>query len=205
MPDNVKAVKISNPRTFTLVLDRAYSPIWFTGNQLSQLMPIPQHVWDKKSASGAGRQLGHDDRRREGRLQLPDRRGQEDDARTPRTRSGRSSTARGSCPSTAPTATRAFVPNPQLLRAGQAEARRSSSSSRSRPQQAELNVAALGRRRLRLPAAVGGRAGEGPPAQGYTFAPWIAWGINYMPFNFAEPDRRADLQAAVHPPGAADG
>src|SRR5215468_3436804 len=52
VPDNVKKVIVSSQRTFTLVLDRAYSPVWFTGNQLSQLMPIPQHVWDKKSSSG---------------------------------------------------------------------------------------------------------------------------------------------------------
>ena len=37
IPDNVKQVKVVDDRTFTLVLDRAYSPIWFTGNQLSQL------------------------------------------------------------------------------------------------------------------------------------------------------------------------
>src|SRR5262249_56317977 len=52
LPDNVKSVKIVSQRTFTLNLDRAYSPTWFTGNQLSQIMPIPQHAWYKKSATG---------------------------------------------------------------------------------------------------------------------------------------------------------
>src|SRR5215475_1935725 len=52
VPDSVKRVIVVSPRKFTLVLDRAYSPVWFTGNQLSQLMPIPQHAWDKKSSSG---------------------------------------------------------------------------------------------------------------------------------------------------------
>jgi len=52
IPDNVKQVEVQGQRKFTLVLNRSYSPIWFTGNQLSQLMPIPQHAWDKTSANG---------------------------------------------------------------------------------------------------------------------------------------------------------
>jgi peptide/nickel transport system substrate-binding protein len=104
IPDNVKAVRVASARKFTLILDRAYSPIWFTGNQLSQLMPIPQHAWDKKSADGP---VGNWDTTPAGARTVYNYLIGEakKPATTPRTRSGRSSTARGSCPSTAPTAT----------------------------------------------------------------------------------------------------
>jgi len=52
MPDNVTAFKIVSTHTFQLTLDAAYSHLWFTNNQLSALIPLPQHAWDKTSASG---------------------------------------------------------------------------------------------------------------------------------------------------------
>jgi peptide/nickel transport system substrate-binding protein len=53
LPDSIASVSTVDPKTVKLTLKHPVSPIWFTGNQLSQLMPIPQHVWDKTSASGS--------------------------------------------------------------------------------------------------------------------------------------------------------
>jgi peptide/nickel transport system substrate-binding protein len=50
-PDNVSAFKILSPSRFSITFDHRYSSTWLY-NQLGQLIPIPQHVWDKESASG---------------------------------------------------------------------------------------------------------------------------------------------------------
>jgi peptide/nickel transport system substrate-binding protein len=52
-PDNVTSVKVVSPYEMTMKLNKSYGPSFFTGNELSQLTPIPQHVWDKTSATGA--------------------------------------------------------------------------------------------------------------------------------------------------------
>lgn len=52
-PDNIAKFTAVNDKTFTLKLTGAYSTGWFNYNELSQIVPIPQHVWDKTSASGA--------------------------------------------------------------------------------------------------------------------------------------------------------
>lgn len=44
-PDNVVAWTAVGPRTVRLRLDRAYNPVWFTGNELSQITPLPL-AWD---------------------------------------------------------------------------------------------------------------------------------------------------------------
>jgi peptide/nickel transport system substrate-binding protein len=51
-PDNVKSVSYLSSRTFRLVFDKHYSSYWLTGNELTQITPIPQHAWDKTSAKG---------------------------------------------------------------------------------------------------------------------------------------------------------
>lgn len=51
-PDNVTSIKIVSPYEMTMKLNRSYAPNFFTGNELSQITPIPQHVWDKTSATG---------------------------------------------------------------------------------------------------------------------------------------------------------
>lgn len=58
-PDNIKTFTAVNASTFTLTLTQPYSPQWFNYNELSQITPIPQHVWDKTSASGS---VGDSDR-----------------------------------------------------------------------------------------------------------------------------------------------
>src|SRR5215831_3306511 len=51
LPDNVTSATASG-NTLTLNLDKAYSSIWFTYNQLAELTPFPQS-WDVTSLTGA--------------------------------------------------------------------------------------------------------------------------------------------------------
>ena len=48
-PDNISDVKVVSPTTLTMTMDKAYSPTWFTDNELSQLTPMPL-AWDKTAA-----------------------------------------------------------------------------------------------------------------------------------------------------------
>jgi peptide/nickel transport system substrate-binding protein len=50
-PDNVSAFKILSPSRFSLTFKGAYSSTWLY-NELGQIIPIPQHSWDKESAGG---------------------------------------------------------------------------------------------------------------------------------------------------------
>jgi peptide/nickel transport system substrate-binding protein len=50
-PDNVTAFKILSPSRFALTFKGSYSPAWLY-NELGQLIPIPQHAWDRESAGG---------------------------------------------------------------------------------------------------------------------------------------------------------
>jgi peptide/nickel transport system substrate-binding protein len=51
-PDNVTSIKVVSPYELVMKLNKSYAPNFFTGNELSQITPIPQHVWDKTSATG---------------------------------------------------------------------------------------------------------------------------------------------------------
>jgi peptide/nickel transport system substrate-binding protein len=51
-PDNVTAFKVLSPSRFSLTFKGSYSPAWLY-NELGQLIPIPQHAWDRESAGGA--------------------------------------------------------------------------------------------------------------------------------------------------------
>ncbi len=51
-PDNVVSTQVTGPRTIVFHLNNSYSSLWFTYNELSQLVAIPQHVWDRTSLHG---------------------------------------------------------------------------------------------------------------------------------------------------------
>ena len=54
-PDNVLSTAINprNPLQITFNLSQAYGSDFFTYNELSQITPLPQHVWDKETPTGA--------------------------------------------------------------------------------------------------------------------------------------------------------
>jgi peptide/nickel transport system substrate-binding protein len=51
-PDNVTSMSYPDSTTVVFGLDKAYGSYWFNYNELSQITPLPQHVWDKISNSG---------------------------------------------------------------------------------------------------------------------------------------------------------
>jgi peptide/nickel transport system substrate-binding protein len=52
-PDNVASLSLPNASTIVFTLTHSVSDTWFTDNQLGLITPMPQHVWDKTSATGA--------------------------------------------------------------------------------------------------------------------------------------------------------
>ena len=57
-PDDVLSYSTPNPQTFVMHLSRSFNQQWFTNDQLNLIQPMPQHAWDKTSASAAA---GNDD------------------------------------------------------------------------------------------------------------------------------------------------
>jgi peptide/nickel transport system substrate-binding protein len=51
-PDNVAGVATPDAHTVVLTLTRSFNPQFFTDDELSQIQLLPQHAWDKTSASG---------------------------------------------------------------------------------------------------------------------------------------------------------
>ncbi|MBF9135046.1 peptide ABC transporter substrate-binding protein [Plantactinospora sp. S1510] len=52
-PDNIADWKITDEKTFSLTTTKAYNTAWFVGNQLNRIVPLPQHIWDKDSATAS--------------------------------------------------------------------------------------------------------------------------------------------------------
>jgi peptide/nickel transport system substrate-binding protein len=52
-PDNVTSTEYPDANTAVFHLDKAYGSYFFTYNELSQISPLPQHVWDKTSDSSS--------------------------------------------------------------------------------------------------------------------------------------------------------
>ena len=52
-PDNVTGMTVNSPTTITLNFSQPYGADFFTYNELSQIIPLPQHLWDRVSAAGA--------------------------------------------------------------------------------------------------------------------------------------------------------
>jgi peptide/nickel transport system substrate-binding protein len=51
-PDNVVGMRFPDSQTAVFTLDKQYSSYFFTYNQLSEITPIPQAVWDRTSVNG---------------------------------------------------------------------------------------------------------------------------------------------------------
>jgi peptide/nickel transport system substrate-binding protein len=52
LPDNVDSYKATGPNQVTFQLNKAYSSIWFTYNQLAEITPMPE-AWDVTSLSAS--------------------------------------------------------------------------------------------------------------------------------------------------------
>ena len=51
MPADIASVSYPNPHQFVVHLKHAYSPNWFTNNQLTWVYPLPAQAWDKTCAT----------------------------------------------------------------------------------------------------------------------------------------------------------
>ena len=110
MPDNLTSFSATGPNQVTLQLNKAYSSIWFTYNQLAEITPdaggLGRHQPRRQARQ---RRLRHRQRQRQlrqvqGGLHLPDRPGQGRQHVRDQPDLGRRRTGRGSCPPSTPTA-----------------------------------------------------------------------------------------------------
>ena len=51
-PDDVTKVAAPSTSQVVLTLNGPVNPQWFTESELTQISPLPQHAWDKTSATG---------------------------------------------------------------------------------------------------------------------------------------------------------
>lgn len=51
-PENIVSYHQTGTYTLSMTLNKSYSPTWYLYNELSQIYPMPQSVWDELSASG---------------------------------------------------------------------------------------------------------------------------------------------------------
>jgi peptide/nickel transport system substrate-binding protein len=53
-PDNVSGMNFpaNTPNQFSITFNKAYNHTWVLSNELSQIIPMPQHAWDKTSSRG---------------------------------------------------------------------------------------------------------------------------------------------------------
>jgi peptide/nickel transport system substrate-binding protein len=51
-PDDISSVQTPNPHTVVMNLTKAYNPTFYTDNVIDDIQLMPQHAWDKESATG---------------------------------------------------------------------------------------------------------------------------------------------------------
>jgi peptide/nickel transport system substrate-binding protein len=62
-PDNVVTIKYPSSSRVVITFDKVYNHSWLQLNELDQIFPIPQHVWDKTAMNG---KVGNYDRTKKG-------------------------------------------------------------------------------------------------------------------------------------------
>ena len=67
-PENIVSYAQTGTYSLTMKLNQSYNPTWYLYNELSQIYPMPQKVWDKVSAFGA---IGNADASAAARTTLP--------------------------------------------------------------------------------------------------------------------------------------
>lgn len=210
-PDNIVGMKYPDAKTIVFTLDQSYNPDFFTGDELSQITPMPQHVWDKTSNSGA---VGDLDRTPAGAVQVYKYLdGEAQKLKTYATNplwkvvSG-------------PMRLKSFQPN------GEVDLERNAQfSGPAKPRlagvkllpftsgSAEFNVLRQGDIDYGyLPRESTSQIGY-LKKKGYSIVPWVGWSMNYIPLNFTNPKTgplfkqlyfRQAMQHLVNQPEIAD-
>lgn len=185
LPDNIVEFKAQDDKTFTFTLDRAYSPDWFTANQLTNVRPMPQAAWDKTSADGA---IGDHDRTDEGAQKVFDFLvAQAKDLPSYQT-NPLWKTVNG--PFTVEEYTAGgqvtLVKNPKYTGTDTAKLNKVSFKPFTSAD-AEFNVLQTSGLDYGYLASANLNQRSALEAKGYTVTPWKGWAITYIPYNFNNP------------------
>ncbi|MFJ9821935.1 peptide ABC transporter substrate-binding protein [Streptomyces sp. NPDC101151] len=188
-PDNWTSFKTDDARHFTLTFDGAYNSQWMLANELSSVVPMPQHAWDR---TGASTQVSDTDRTAAGAKQVwaylnnaaKNIAGYEKDDLW-KTISG-------------PYAVRSFSTAGRVVLAANKKY-----DGGEKPGIAVVNLLPFTTADAEKNALRSGTVDYGYieatdldqkerfTAQGYSVKPWSGWAITYMPYNFNNPSMGA--------------
>ncbi|MFY1670152.1 peptide ABC transporter substrate-binding protein [Plantactinospora sp. WMMB334] len=184
-PDNVANWTIKDEKTFSLTTTQVYNTAWFVGNQLNRITPMPQHVWDKDSATAS---VGDLDRTPEGAKKVFDFLTAA--AKDPKTYATNDLWKVNS----GPWKLEKYVPNGEVVLAAQPNYSGSDKPKLStivlRPftgDDAEFNVLRAGEIDYGYVPAANLSQQSYLESKGYTVAPWYGWSITYLQLNFNNP------------------
>ena len=176
----------SKPYQFSLTFNKAYNHTWILYNELSQVWPIPQHAWDKTSATGA---IGNYDRTAAGATAVYKFLDSEATKLTTYTTNPLWKVTDGPWQLTSfipATGYAAFRPSPHY-------------TGPVKPKIAKLEELPYTNDQSEFDALRSGSIDYGYlpvqdlaqkaylSRQGYHFDPWSEWGFNWFPLNFANP------------------
>ncbi|MGW5687202.1 peptide ABC transporter substrate-binding protein [Nonomuraea sp. NPDC003754] len=184
-PDNITEFKVKDEKTFSLTTTKVYNTAWFVGNQLNRIVPMPQHVWDKDSATGT---VGDLDKTPEGAKKVFDFLLAA--AKDPKTYATNELWQVNS----GPWKLEKYVPNGEVVLAA-----RDNYSGTDKPKlkkvvlrpftgdDAEFNVLRAGDIDYGYlpPANLSQR--KYLESKGYTISPWYGWSITYLQLNYNNP------------------
>ena len=188
-PDNWTSLKTVDDRHFTITFDKAYNAQWMLANELNDIHPLPQHAWDRTSATAA---VSDADRTAAGAKQVwtylnnaaKNISGYEKDTLW-RTISG-------------PYSVKSFSTSGKVVLAANKKY-----DGGDKPDIATVNLLPFTTADAEKNALRSGSVDYGYieatdldqkdsfTAQGYSVKPWSGWAITYMPYNFNNPSMGA--------------
>lgn len=188
-PDNWTSLKTVDDRHFTITFDKAYNSQWMLANELTDIHPLPQHAWDRTSATAA---VSDADRTAEGAKKVwtylntaaKNISGYEKDALW-KTISG-------------PYSVKSFSTSGKVVLAANKKY-----DGGEKPNIATVNLLPFTTADAEKNALRSGSVDYGYieatdldqkdsfTAQGYSVKPWSGWAITYMPYNFNNPSMGA--------------
>ncbi|MFI9168127.1 peptide ABC transporter substrate-binding protein [Streptomyces lincolnensis] len=174
-PDIWTSFKAVDDRHFTITFDKAYNPQWMLANELSEITPLPRHVWDKGDAKQTWTYLNDAAKNISGYASNP----------LWKVISGpyavKSFSTAGKVVLTANTkydgGEKPGIPTVNLLPFTTADAEKNALRSGS-VDYGYIEATDLDQK-------------ESFTAQGYEVKPWSGWAITYMPYNFNNPSMGA--------------
>jgi peptide/nickel transport system substrate-binding protein len=184
-PDNIAGWSIKDDKTFSMTTTNVYNTAWFIDNQLNRITPLPQHVWDKDSATAAVSDLAS---KPEGAKKVFDF--LTTAAKDPKTYDSNPLWKVNS----GPWKLAKYVPNGEVTLAAQAGYTGTDKAKLAtivlRPftgDDAEFNVLRAGQIDYGYVPAADLSQKDYLQSKGYTVSPWYGWSITYLQLNFNNP------------------